>query len=169
MLVRSRQLEQQTKYVCYWPFSLLGFCWGTNHYSSRGRGVAGWGIFLGGSYGFQEKLREDQLSSTEYKKGLYKKLTANKLSLKGGGSGAWGGGGRGSFCRDSTKILRPSPPAINSDWSIIKTSVNQNCILPPGLVTLLITKRKEYNAWYGPLPTSDRVIGKPWWKSLKDL
>ena len=80
-----------------------------------------------------------------------------------------GGGGRGSFCRDSTKILRPSPPAINSDWFIIKTSVNQNCILPPGLVTLLITKRKEYNAWYGPLPTSDRVIGKPWWKSLKDL
>ena len=86
---------------------------------------------------------------------MYRKLTANKLSLKGGGkiirilqSLGGEGGGRGSFCRDSTKILRPSPPVINSDWSIIKTSVSQNCILPPGLVTLLITKRKEYNAWF---------------------
>ena len=65
---------------------------------------------MGGSYGFQEKLREDQLSSTEYKKGLYKKLTANKLSLKGGGSGAGGGGEEVHFVVTRPKSLDPPLP-----------------------------------------------------------
>ena len=65
---------------------------------------------MGGSYGFQEKLR-DQLSSTEYKKRLYKKLTANKLSLKEGGSGASGGGGEEvHFVVTRPKSLDPPLP-----------------------------------------------------------
>ena len=39
-----------------------------------------------GSHGFQGKLRGNQLSSTEYRGGFYRKLTPNKLPLRGGGN-----------------------------------------------------------------------------------
>ena len=78
-----------------------------------------------GSHGFQGKLRGDQLSSTEYKAGFYKKLTPRKQPLRGGG---WGeddknitkplGGGSGSFYCDLTKSSIPPPK--DGDLSLSK-------------------------------------------------
>ena len=79
-----------------------------------------------GSHGFQGKLRGDQLSSTEYKAGFYKKLTPRKQPLRGGGGGGgkmirilqslWGGSG--SFYCDLTKSS--TPPPKDGDLSLSK-------------------------------------------------
>ena len=67
-------------------------------------------LFWEGSHDFRGKLRVDQLSSTEYIGGLYRKSTVNKLPLMGGeGDHSNKEGESGSFFRDLTKIYRPLP------------------------------------------------------------
>ena len=97
-------------------------------------------FFWEGSHDFRGKLRVDQLSSTEYIGGLYRKSTVNKLPLMGGGREIItikrGNQIRFIFSRLNQNLQTP-PPEINSDWS----RINQNCALPPWLVTLLIAKK----------------------------
>ena len=67
-------------------------------------------FFWEGSHDFRGKLRVNQLSSTEYIGGLYRKSTVNKLPSMGGeGDHNNKEGESGSFFRDLTKIHRPLP------------------------------------------------------------
>ena len=112
-------------------------------------------FFWEGSHDFRGKLRVDQLSSTEYIGGLYRKSTVNKLPLMGGGGREIITIKRGNqirfiFLRLNQNLQTP-PPEINSDWS----RINQNCALPPWLVTLQIAKKQGIQCVVlGPTPTS---------------
>ena len=110
-------------------------------------------FFWEGSHDFRGKRRVDQLSSTEYIGGLYRKSTVNKLPLMRGGERDHNNkeGESGSFFSQLNQNLQTPPPEINSDWS----RINQNCTLPPWLVTLLIAKKQGIQCVVlGPTPTS---------------
>ena len=94
---------------------------------------------------FSGEIEGDRLSSTEYKGGLWRKLTFNKLRSRGGGE---------DHKRDQIHFIvtRPKssdpPPAGDKCLVPNQNELHQNCTLTLGLVTLLIAKKEEYNAWF---------------------